>query len=91
MEILLVLAHGLFGWGDAASSDSKRDYFYGIKPFLTERCRAKGLTPTIIAPTVSPRAGAATLKAGWVIALRLSRRSGRLIEERRSPILFFGM
>jgi triacylglycerol esterase/lipase EstA (alpha/beta hydrolase family) len=54
MDILLVLAHGIFGWGDAASSDFKRDYFYGIKPFLIERCRAKGLTPTIIAPTVSP-------------------------------------
>jgi hypothetical protein len=50
---LLILAHGIFGWGMALTdgADPTPDYFYGVQPFLAEHY---GNELMIEAPTVQP-------------------------------------
>jgi len=55
--IVLILAHGIFGWGkDEAltQQDQMKDYYYGVTKFLKDECRAHypeiELVP--VAPTV---------------------------------------
>lgn len=67
-KILLVLAHGIFGWGDSRSGvkDPYTDYYYGIKPFLERKygARLAGLlAPTVPASDSVERRGEALKKA----------------------------
>ncbi|MGD9725966.1 MAG: esterase/lipase family protein [Nitrospiraceae bacterium] len=52
--LLLVLAHGIFGWGDqAAGRDMRQDYYTGLRPFLEHRYgNREDLALRIIAPQV---------------------------------------
>ncbi len=71
-KMLLVLAHGIFGWGDSRSGgkefykDPYKDYYYGIKPFLERNYRARladVLAPTVPASDSVERRGEALKKA----------------------------
>jgi pimeloyl-ACP methyl ester carboxylesterase len=56
MEICIVLAHGIFGWGDVANDTQfKREYFYGFREFVEEKYRDRpDVKFTIAATTVFP-------------------------------------
>lgn len=51
-KVLLVLAHGIFGWGDASSgaTDPSLDYYYGVKPFVRDQYGSH--LAGLLAPTV---------------------------------------
>jgi pimeloyl-ACP methyl ester carboxylesterase len=49
--ILLVLAHGIFGWGESADRGNQmKDYYFGVRPFLEKEYGSR--IDGIIAPTV---------------------------------------
>lgn len=52
--LLLVLAHGIFGWGEPAGGGNQlKEYYYGVRPLLErEYGKRDDLSLTIIAPTV---------------------------------------
>jgi hypothetical protein len=53
-SILLILAHGILGWGSpAAGRDMRQDYYTGLRPFLERQYgKRDDLALTIIAPQV---------------------------------------
>ncbi|HET8579495.1 MAG TPA: hypothetical protein VFL31_00705 [Nitrospiraceae bacterium] len=58
--IVLILAHGIFGWGTdeaATQQDQMKDYYYGVMKFLKDECRAH--YPDIELATVAPTVPAA--------------------------------
>lgn len=54
--VVLVLAHGLFGWGEDATDslqDQMKDYYYGVKKFLdAEYGTWTDLNLVLVMPTV---------------------------------------
>lgn len=56
MLIILVLAHGIFGWGELTQDDPQdpmKDYYYGVKQFLeAEYGMRPDLELVLIAPTL---------------------------------------
>ncbi len=52
-SLVLILAHGILGWGEDSSDAQMRDYYKGVEPFLLEEFGAR-LDLRIHAPTVPP-------------------------------------
>ncbi len=55
-RLTIVLAHGIFGWGDTAQEGRKppQAYYYGLQPFLKQEYRSRAdFELDISAPTVT--------------------------------------
>jgi len=51
--IVVILAHGIFGWGEESSETQMRHYYFGIKPYLEQVFAAHPEVQVVIeAPTV---------------------------------------
>ena len=52
--MIIVLAHGIYGWGDEALGGNPftKAYFYGIGPFLRQYCADKGIELAVVSPDV---------------------------------------
>ena len=51
--IVLILAHGIFGWGETPSEQQMKDYYKGVQPFLQHEYSPR-VDLRIHAPTVPP-------------------------------------
>ncbi len=70
--LLLVLAHGILGWGEPAGGDNQlNEYYYGVRPFLErEYGKRDDLSLTIIAPTVQAAESVAVRGQDLTVAIR---------------------